>query len=95
TDGYATQKFSIGYAQKNWNATLTTKQFQIFTAGNAGEAYRAAPQLDMNYYKNDLGPFDFRSYAQIAKLTSVGEDQPNATRWHLEPSINLPLSNGW
>ncbi|MCC8364731.1 LPS assembly protein LptD [Xenorhabdus sp. PB61.4] len=97
TDGYATQKFSIGYAQQNWNATLTTKQFQIFTAKVNGDtkAYRATPQLDLNYYKNDLGPFDFRTYAQFAKFTSVGKVQPNATRWHVEPSINLPLSNGW
>ncbi|PHM36691.1 LPS assembly protein LptD [Xenorhabdus innexi] len=95
TDGYATQKFSIGYAQRNWNATLTTKQFQIFTASDTRKAYRATPQLDLNYYKNDLGPFDFHTYAQFAKFTSVGKDQPDATRWHVEPSINLPLSNGW
>ncbi|WP_340620871.1 LPS assembly protein LptD [Xenorhabdus siamensis] len=95
TDGYATQKFSIGYAQQNWNATLTTKQFQIFTVSDGRKAYRATPQLDLNYYKNDLGPFDFRTYAQFAKFTSVGKDQPNAVRWHLEPSINLPLSNHW
>ncbi|PHM28982.1 LPS assembly protein LptD [Xenorhabdus budapestensis] len=95
TDGYATQKFSIGYAQRNWNATLTTKQFQIFTVSDSIKAYRATPQLDLNYYKNDLGPFDFRTYAQFAKFTSVGKEQPNAIRWHLEPSINLPLSNGW
>ncbi|OTA19868.1 LPS assembly protein LptD [Xenorhabdus beddingii] len=95
TDGYATQKFSIGYAQQNWNATLATKQFQLFTVSDGIEAYRTAPQLDLNYYKNDLGPFDFHSYAQIAKLTSVGKNNPDATRWHLEPSINLPLSNGW
>ncbi|WP_237386477.1 LPS assembly protein LptD [Xenorhabdus sp. Sc-CR9] len=95
TDGYATQKFSIGYAQQNWDATLSTKQFQIFTASDSRKAYRTEPQLDLNYYKNDLGPFDFRTYAQVAKLTSVGKNNPDATRWHLEPSLNLPLSNGW
>ncbi|MDX8000098.1 LPS assembly protein LptD [Xenorhabdus sp. Reich] len=95
TDGYATQKFSVGYAQQNWNATLATKQFQIFTASEGRKAYRATPQLDLNYYKNDLGPFDFHTYAQVAKFTSVGNQWPDATRWHLEPAINLPLSNGW
>ncbi|MGJ0635489.1 LPS assembly protein LptD [Xenorhabdus bovienii] len=95
TDGYATQKFSIGYAQQNWDATLASKQFQIFTAGKDRKAYRAEPQLDLNYYKNDLGPFDFRTHAQVAKFTSVGKDYPEATRWHVEPTINLPLSNRW
>ncbi|AOM42280.1 LPS assembly protein LptD [Xenorhabdus hominickii] len=95
TDSYATQKFSIGYAQSNWNATLTTKQFQIFTINDRRRAYRAAPQLDLNYYKNDLGPFDFHTYIQAAKFTSVGNQWPDATRWHLEPTVSLPLSNGW
>lgn len=27
TDGYATQKFSVGYAIENFNATVSTKQF--------------------------------------------------------------------
>ncbi|PHM61961.1 LPS assembly protein LptD [Xenorhabdus ishibashii] len=95
TDSYATQKFSVGYAQQNWNATLTTKQFQLFTIDDRKRAYRSEPQLDLNYYKNDLGVFDFRTYAQIAKFTSVGNLWPDATRWHLEPAFNLPLSNGW
>ncbi|TDB48966.1 LPS assembly protein LptD [Photorhabdus luminescens] len=95
TDGYATQKFSLGYAQQNWNATLSTKQFQIFSKDTSRKAYRAEPQLDLNYYKNDLGPFDLKVYGQAAKFTSVGKNNPEATRWHLEPSINLPLSNGW
>jgi LPS-assembly protein len=95
TDGYATQKFSLGYGQQNWSATLSTKQFQIFTIDENRKAYRAMPQLDLNYYKNDIGPFDFRTYAQFVKFTSVGKNQPDATRWHLEPSIDLPLSNGW
>ncbi|WP_350305933.1 LPS assembly protein LptD [Photorhabdus viridis] len=95
TDGYATQKFSLGYAQQNWNATLSTKQFQIFSKDTNRKAYRAEPQLDLNYYKNDLGPLDLKVYGQAVKFTSVGKDNPEATRWHLEPSINLPLSNGW
>ncbi|WP_036769060.1 LPS assembly protein LptD [Photorhabdus australis] len=95
TDGYATQKFSLGYAQQNWNATLSTKQFQIFSTGGNKNAYRAEPQLDLNYYKNDLGPFDFRIHGQVVKLTSTEKNNPEAARWHLEPSINLPLSNGW
>ena len=27
TDGYATQKFSVGYAVQNFNATVSTKQY--------------------------------------------------------------------
>ncbi|HAI5477334.1 TPA: LPS assembly protein LptD [Escherichia coli] len=89
TDGYATQKFSVGYAVQNFNATVSTKQFQVFSEQNTS-SYSAEPQLDVNYYQNDVGPFDTRIYGQ-----AVHFDMPEATRVHLEPTINLPLSNNW
>ncbi|MGT3398107.1 LPS assembly protein LptD [Escherichia coli] len=97
TDGYATQKFSVGYAVQNFNATVSTKQFQVFTVSTKQfqvfseqntSSYSAEPQLDVNYYQNDVGPFDTRIYGQA-------DDMPEATRVHLEPTINLPLSNNW
>ncbi|AGP42952.1 LPS assembly protein LptD [Serratia plymuthica] len=97
TDGYATQKFSVGYAIDNWDATLSSKQFQIYddTDRSQSDSYKVQPQLDLNYYKNDLGPFDLRIYGQAAKFTSVNPYSPDATRLHLEPTLNLPLTNGW
>ncbi|PIJ49726.1 LPS assembly protein LptD [Erwinia sp. OLTSP20] len=95
TDGYATQKFSLGYADTNWDATLSSKQFQVFQINSPNNVYRAEPQLDLNYYKNNIGPFDSHIYAQAVKFTNVNGDYPDATRLHIEPSLNLPLSNGW
>ena len=95
TDGYSTQKFSVGYANKNWDVTLASKQFQVFTDYGNSNAYRAQPQLDINYYKNDVGPFDLHLYGQAVKFTSVNPDNPEAIRTHFEPTLSLPLSNGW
>ncbi|RPH26118.1 LPS assembly protein LptD [Buttiauxella warmboldiae] len=97
TDGYATQKFSVGYAVKNFDATLSTKQFQIFESqqNNGKNSYSAQPQLDVNFYHNDVGPFDTRIYGQAVKFTNFNNNMPEATRLHLEPVISLPLSNGW
>ena len=97
TDGYATQKFSAGYASQNFTATLAAKQFQVFSdqLGSSTSSYRAEPQLDVNYYKNDVGPFDTHIYGQAVKFTNVNKNMPEATRLHLEPTVNLPLSNGW
>ncbi|WP_040462380.1 LPS assembly protein LptD [Winslowiella toletana] len=92
TDGYLTQKFSVGYAESNWNATLSSKDFQVFSVRNV---YRAQPQLDLNYYQNDVGPFDTHVYGQAVKFTNVDSRYPEATRLHIEPTINLPLANGW
>lgn len=95
TDGYATQKFSAGYSDTNWNTKVTHKQFQIFADNPNKRAYKAEPQVDFNYYKNNLGAFDVHTYAQAARFTSVGKNNPDATRLHIEPEVNLPLSNGW
>ncbi|RKQ39949.1 LPS assembly protein LptD [Enterobacter sp. R1(2018)] len=95
TDGYATQKFSVGYAVQNFDATISTKQFQVFDSQRTRNSYRAEPQLDVNYYQNDVGPFDTRIYGQAVKFTNVNENLPEATRLHVEPTISLPLSNGW
>ncbi|HGY2283348.1 LPS assembly protein LptD [Citrobacter braakii] len=94
TDGYATQKFSVGYAVQNFDATVSTKQFQVFDAQNSN-SYSAQPQLDVNYYQNDVGPFDTRIYGQAVHFVNSNDNRPEATRLHLEPTINLPLSNNW
>lgn len=95
TDGYATQKFSVGYANQNFDATISTKQFQVFDTQRNRNSYRAEPQLDVNYYLNDLGPFDSRLYAQAVRFTNVNDNYPEATRLHIEPTISLPIANRW
>ena len=94
TDGYATQKFSVGYAVQNFDATISTKQFQVFADQN-NSSYSAEPQLDVNYYQNDVGPFDTHIYGQAVHFVNTKDYKPEATRVHLEPAINLPLSNQW
>ncbi len=94
TDGYATQKFSVGYAVQNFDATVSTKKFQVFS-DQSTPTYGAEPQLDVNWYQNDVGPFDTRIYAQAVHFVNTDSDMPEATRVHLEPTINLPWSNDW
>ncbi|MBE3329977.1 LPS assembly protein LptD [Enterobacter cloacae complex sp. P27C] len=94
TDGYATQKFTVGYAVQNFDATVSTKQFQVFS-DQSTPTYGAEPQLDVNWYQNNVGPFDTRVYAQAVHFVNTDSDMPEATRVHLEPTINLPWSNNW
>lgn len=94
TDGYATQKLSVGYAVQNFDATVSTKQFQVFDRSNSN-SYSAEPQLDVNFYQNDVGPFDTHVYGQAVKFVNTNGSLPEATRVHLEPTISLPLGNRW
>lgn len=94
TDGYATQILSVGYAVQNFDATVSTKQFQVFNR-NRSNSYSAQPQVDVNWYQNDLGPFDFRMYGQAVNFVNTNKNNPESTRLHLEPTLSLPVSNGW
>lgn len=91
TDGYATQKFSVGYWAQNVNATLSTKAFQVFNR-EYSNAYAAQPQLDANFYQNQAGPFDTHLYGQAVHFTNTNRSMPEATRLHMEATLNLPLS---
>ena len=64
-------------------------------ADQSTPTYGAEPQLDVNWYQNDVGPFDTRIYAQAVHFVNTDSDMPEATRVHLEPTINLPWSNDW
>lgn len=95
TDGYATQKFSFGYEDINWNATLSTKSFQMFSTTSNRNFYRALPQLDLSFSQKDDGLLNGHFYAQAVKFTNVNSHMPEATRLHIEPTLNLLLSNVW
>ncbi|TNH05151.1 LPS assembly protein LptD [Testudinibacter sp. TR-2022] len=96
TDGYATQKFSLGYYQPNYNLVISGRQFQIFDEAEIGP-YRALPQIDFNYYKNGLanGWLDFALFSQAVHFDNDSSYMPKAWRFHVQPELNLPLSNDY
>ena len=93
TDGYATQQFKLGYFQPNYNLSVSGKKFQTFDDLGIGP-YRVLPQIDFNYYQNDLFKgTDFKFFAQAAHFENSSKLMPKAWRFHAEPILNLPLAN--
>ncbi|WP_044469502.1 LPS assembly protein LptD [Mannheimia massilioguelmaensis] len=94
TDGYATQTARLAYYQPNYNFSISAKQYQVFDNVSVGP-YKALPQIDFNYYKNNLfnGLADFKLFAQSVRFDNSSSLMPTAWRHHLEPSLNLPLVN--
>ena len=93
TDGYANQEFKLSYVQPHYDVKLSTLQFQIFDTQHSN-TYRKMPQLDVNYYKDDL-PYnlDFQLFSQAVHFTNENKSMPEAWRYHFQPSLSLPLSN--
>lgn len=94
TDGYATQAARLAYYQPNWNLSLSAKQYQVFDELAIGP-YKALPQLDFNYYRDNLfgSNLNFRLFSQAVRFHNDSDTMPTAWRFHLEPSLNLPLAS--
>ncbi|MFB6422167.1 MAG: LPS assembly protein LptD [Candidatus Malihini olakiniferum] len=95
TSGYMNQKFSIGYANQDWNATLSNKQFQTLVANTNNDIYRAWPQLDLNYYRENIYSFNMHLYGQAVKFTNMNSRDQEAIRFHAENTFSLPIKNRW
>lgn len=93
TDGYATQNFKLGYYQPNYNLSIAAKRFQTFDESGS-KPYRVFPQIDFNYYKNDLVKNgDFAFFSQLSHFANDSKQMPTAWRFHVEPSLNFPFAN--
>ncbi len=94
TDGYTTQTAHLAYYQPNYNVSISAKQYQVLDDVSI-EPYKALPQIDFNYYKNDLVPnwLDFKLFAQSVRFDNDSSQMPTAWRFHIEPSLNLPIAN--
>ncbi|UDG80219.1 LPS assembly protein LptD [Candidatus Steffania adelgidicola] len=93
TDGYTTQKFSFSYPHDNWDIIFSYKHFHVFDVNNR-DVYSAAPQLDLTYYKNTAGPFNFKVFGQVVKFSNAkNHAAPEAIRLHIEPTLNFLIAN--
>lgn len=93
TAGYLTQYYKVGYNDENWDIALGYRHFQSFYTG--AMLYQTEPQLDINYYNYDFGPFKFKTFSQISHFISSEKGLPKAWRVHLEPTLNYTYTNSW
>lgn len=94
TDGYATQSFNLTYYQPTYNLSIAGKKFQIFEDSGISP-YRELPKISGNYYRDGIlnGLVDFATYAEITRFATDSTLLPTATRFHIAPELNMPLSN--
>lgn len=95
TAGYLTQFYKIGYNDPSWDITLGYRHFQAFHDGVRESLYQTQPQLNMNYYNYDFGPFKFKTFSQVSRFLSSGKNNPKAWRAHIEPTLDYTITNTW
>lgn len=92
TDGYATQRFSLGYTDSHWDTSLSMRRFQVFNS-NVTDIYKTMPQFDATYTLSDIYNFDFSTYFQASRFLNINDNEPSAWRLHVEPKVNYSIAN--
>lgn len=92
TAGYLTQFYKLAYNDENWDVALGYKHFQPF---HYDILYQTQPQLDINYYNYELGPLKFKTFSQLSHFINSTDNEPEAWRVHIEPTINYTVTNSW
>lgn len=92
TAGYLTQHYKVAYNDENWDIALGYKHFQPF---HYDILYQTQPQLDINYYNYDLGPLKFKTFSQLSHFINSTENEPEAWRAHIEPTVSYTANNSW
>ncbi|AKC31944.1 LPS assembly protein LptD [Candidatus Pantoea carbekii] len=97
TKGYLPKKFSIKYANTNWDITFSSQDYQKLPSyhNHDSTAYRAISQFDLNFYPSNVRIFNGCFYAQVVRLVNTNNYMPEAIRFHVEPTLNIPFSRSW
>lgn len=95
TDGYLTQHYQVGFTDEYWDVNLNYKYFQALRDNLKDDLYHTEPQLNINYYNNDIDDFDFSTFAQVSHFVSAGDNNPKTWRVHIEPTLDYNLMSSW
>lgn len=95
TDGYLTQHYQINYADEYWDIGLNYKYFQALRNDIKDNLYRTEPQLNINYYNNDIDNLNIKMFGQVSHFVSSGDNNPKAWRFHFEPTLDYTLMSSW
>lgn len=93
-DGQLMQSGSVSYRSRSWDTTLQVRDFQVLEEDS--NPYRLMPQLAMNYYAPEfLYNLNFSLLSQVSRFETDSTTDPDATRVHLEPTLELPFTAPW
>ncbi|MDO6527748.1 LPS assembly protein LptD [Motilimonas sp. 1_MG-2023] len=89
TDNQLLQTASTAWLEKNWNAEIEVRDFQVL-GGNAPHV--VMPKVAFNgYYPTNWNHIEANIFAEITKFDHKDDNVYVGTRYHLQPKLLLPL----
>ncbi|MDF2176781.1 LPS assembly protein LptD [Aliiglaciecola sp. CAU 1673] len=92
-DTHLYQNVGLNYFSNQLNFSAEIRDFEII--GNHPNSYRAIPELRLQYRQPLLSHFKFSFNSELAYFDNGDINSPTATRFHVAPTLSLPLANAW
>ncbi|WJG10188.1 LPS assembly protein LptD [Aliiglaciecola sp. LCG003] len=92
-DTHLYKTLSLNYYSDNIDFSVNFRDFEVI--GDHQDNYRALPEMKFNYLTEQFGSFEFSLASELAYFDNKLAEQPTATRFHLAPTIALPLRSQW
>ncbi|CAG9295631.1 LPS assembly protein LptD [Celerinatantimonas diazotrophica] len=85
------QQGKVDYRDETWNAGLLVNNYQIL--GSTEDPHKVLPELHFNgLWDTGLGSLKFGLKGQMVNFTDSDPTVYTAQRYHIEPTLKLPLS---
>lgn len=92
-DTHLYKTVGLNYFSKDLEITAQFRDFEIL--GDHPDSYRALPEVRLNYL-TDMGfGTELEINSELAYFESGEISAPNATRFHIAPTIRFPFQNQW
>lgn len=92
-DAYLYQKIGLDYHSEKLYASFYVNDFT--TLGDVASNYRAIPELKVTYNSSLNSYINYGVHSEFAFFENDDITLPNATRFHIEPSISVPYQKAW
>ena len=93
SDTHLYRSVGLSYYDENLSVNVEVKDFEVL--GDTADSYRAVPQVKVNYSTEMWRYFEFSLDSEIAHFDNTLDIAPTATRFHIAPTLALPLRAAW
>ncbi|AWL10946.1 LPS-assembly protein LptD [Saliniradius amylolyticus] len=92
-DTHLYQTLKLDYFSETLSLNMQLRDFEII--GDHPESYRTLPEIKLNYQVPFGSVAHFGLHSELAYFDSPDPGKHAASRFHIAPTLSLPLSNEW
>ncbi|MDP2559589.1 LPS assembly protein LptD [Psychrobium sp. 1_MG-2023] len=91
TDSQLIKNIELSYFQPDWWVNFKVQDIQVLGVNQS--PYQLLPQLAFHSYQNPMGSlFEYDMFSEFSYFERSDNQQDNAARLHVEPTLRLPLN---